>query len=142
MAEFVRCKRCRLTLISNQELECVTTCHGNTNVAEDHPCCLDKSVIYIKEEEMPNWIENLVQLVSISSFEILKPLFFINSFFFQANWTKGKIICPSASCAARLGSFDFCSGQKCECQQFVLPPVRLVSSKVDKLKLDTRPAVN
>ena len=91
MAEFVRCKRCRLTLISNQELECVTTCHGNTNVAEDHPCYLDKSVIYIKEEEMPNWIENLVQLVSISSFEILKPLCFINSFFFRRIGLKGKL---------------------------------------------------
>ena len=64
MAEFVRCKRCRLILIPNEEFKCVTTCHGNTNIAEDDPCGLDKSVIYIKEEEMPNWIENLVQSVS------------------------------------------------------------------------------
>ena len=50
-------------------------------------------------------------------------------------------MCPSESCAARLGSFDFYAGQKCECQEFVLPPIRLVSSKVDRLKVDPKQAV-
>jgi len=64
MAELLRCKRCRLTLISNEEFACVTSCHGSTKISEDEPCLLDRSVIYIKEEEMPSWIGTLVETVS------------------------------------------------------------------------------
>ena len=62
------------------------------------------------------------------STSFIKYLVFWN---WQSGWTKGKISCPSASCSARIGSFDFCSGIKCRCFEFVLPPIRLVASKVD-----------
>ena len=65
MEEIVRCKRCRFTLISNDEKECVTNSHGTLNFKSDEECILDKSILYIQEERMPTWLESLVQSVSV-----------------------------------------------------------------------------
>ena len=63
MSEHVRCRKCRTTLICHDEKDCITTCHGsNEDVNSD--CLLDKSIVYIKDEKMPAWLETLVQNVS------------------------------------------------------------------------------
>lgn len=38
-------------------------------------------------------------------------------------------MCPK--CNGRLGSFDFVSGTKCPCGQYVLPAVHVVNGKID-----------
>ncbi|KAI9559925.1 hypothetical protein GHT06_013932 [Daphnia sinensis] len=113
MSEFyVRCRKCRSKLIAPDEKDCITTCHGSGSSPRvgDEQCFIEKSILYLKDEQLPKWLETLVQ---------------------NSSWTKGKIVCPS--CDARLGTFDFLSGQKCQCQHYVLPSVRLTSSKVDML---------
>lgn len=135
MSAHVRCRKCRTTLISNEEKDCIITCHGAFSFDIDSVCLLEKTLVYVKDERLPQWLETLVQSVSrLSMFHISVLCYYwiCVNYNFQSSWTKGKIICPS--CEARLGSFDFLSGQKCQCNQFVLPPVRLTSSKVDLIK--------
>lgn len=44
---------------------------------------------------------------------------------------EGKLVCPNARCAARLGSFNW-SGTQCSCGSWVVPAVQVVGSKVDR----------
>lgn len=65
MSEHVRCRKCRTTLISRQEKDCITTCHGPVSPEDVHSqCFMDNSIVYVKDEKMPAWLETLVQNVS------------------------------------------------------------------------------
>lgn len=64
MSDQVRCRKCRTVLISVEENDCMTNCHGTSESVEESKCYLDKSILYVKDEKMPSWLETLVQLVS------------------------------------------------------------------------------
>lgn len=140
MSGYIRCKKCRETLISLDEKESITNSHGSVSSTEEEgrqvECMLDKTIIYLQEDKMPQWLEILVQSVSfiLMSYKSHLKHFLIDNLL-QSNWTKGKIVCPGTSCSARLGTFDFLSGQKCHCEGAILPPLRLTASKVDHLNV-------
>lgn len=65
MTEYVRCKKCRSTLVTQKENKCLSNCHGLDLTSEnDAACYIDKSILYIRDEQMPNWLDTLVQTVS------------------------------------------------------------------------------
>lgn len=69
MTEYVRCKKCRSTLVSKEENKCLSNCHGLDEAsADDTPCFIDKSIVYIRDEQMPNWLDTLVQNASLNFF--------------------------------------------------------------------------
>ncbi|XP_039282347.1 E3 ubiquitin-protein ligase RNF180-like [Nilaparvata lugens] len=109
----LKCKKCRNVLTEDFKKGPLSA-HGllldTENVREANKHCLKKSpeVFYFVENCMPRWIRERVD---------------------DANWLKGKLTC--AQCSAKLGSFDFVHGSKCDCDAFVLPPVHLIRSKVD-----------
>lgn len=44
---------------------------------------------------------------------------------------KGKLCCPK--CQGRIGSFDLPARKLCPCEQFMLPAVHVLCSRVDKI---------
>lgn len=113
----IQCKVCRQIILN--EIECnslLLSAHNEPlqNSSPEDYCesLLTLNSIYLNEEHLPAWLLSLIE---------------------HENWAKGKINC--SSCKGRIGSFDFLSGLKCDCNKFVLPPVHLVKSKIDLIKL-------
>ncbi|XP_075222367.1 E3 ubiquitin-protein ligase RNF180-like [Lycorma delicatula] len=109
----LKCRKCRNYL--NQDCkDCVVSVHSEpmnkSNIKTSGGTCSQilSDVFFIKDNSMPKWVIDSVN---------------------EAGWLKGKLSCPH--CTARLGSFDFVSGTKCACNNFVLPPVHFVKSKID-----------
>ncbi|NP_001136164.1 uncharacterized protein LOC100217359 [Nasonia vitripennis] len=107
----IKCKRCR-TMLFTEEASPSLTAHGqaigvgarNTRCNSDVP----EDCLFLAEDSMPDWIHEVVD---------------------RENWTKGKLHCPL--CHARIGSFDFVSSKKCNCGEYVPPPIRITYSKID-----------
>jgi hypothetical protein len=55
-----------MKLILPEEKDCITTSHGSVTSQEEEnsECSLDKSILYVKDDKLPAWIESLVQTVS------------------------------------------------------------------------------
>ncbi|KAK9509348.1 hypothetical protein O3M35_006686 [Rhynocoris fuscipes] len=110
----LKCKKCRNVLLNTEETPLLSghnaQVDGNffSRHIESGECLENENSVYLQEEGLPKWIEELVN---------------------QAGWLKGKLVCPK--CALRLGSFNFISGRKCTCDKYVLPPVHIIKSKVD-----------
>jgi hypothetical protein len=70
----VRCRKCRTKLILPEEKDCLTTCHGpsDSQGKDNSECLLDKSILYVKDEKLPVWLETLVQTVSRTLNNILQ----------------------------------------------------------------------
>jgi len=108
----LKCKKCRSILVDHNK-NCILNSHCepiSTPQPRSNQPCRDKllETYYLEELELPDWIYSPVT---------------------RGNWQKGKLNCPS--CDSRVGSFDFISGTKCCCDQFLVPPIRIVRSKVD-----------
>ena len=106
----IKCKMCRNILIE-LSTKYVLDGHSKIFIKRDISNCdtqVLRNELYINEENLNEWINHEIEI---------------------AEWTKGKLKCPK--CTARVGSFDFVTGQKCLCHQYVLPPVHFVNSKVD-----------
>lgn len=86
---------------------------NNTNGEGNCESVNSNNLIYLNEVRLPNWIKNVVD---------------------EHQWSKGKLNCKN--CLGRIGSFDYISGKKCDCSIFVLPPVRLIKSKIDLVERD------
>lgn len=104
----VKCKHCR-KLLFNDRLQLLTAhCEvkNNTNAG----CDLNdrESCSYLSSDNMPDWIELIIA---------------------KEAWTKGRLHCPE--CNNRIGAFNFVNEFKCNCGQFITPPIRLINSKVD-----------
>ncbi|XP_043484308.1 E3 ubiquitin-protein ligase RNF180-like [Leptopilina heterotoma] len=107
----VKCKRCR-TVIFTEEATPLLSAHGAAeNNSENLQCSANESenCLYISTETVPDWIRDCIN----------KEL-----------WTKGKINC--LNCKSRLGSFNFVNEIKCDCGECLLPPIRIIRSKVDR----------
>ncbi|KAB0796874.1 hypothetical protein PPYR_10935 [Photinus pyralis] len=110
----IKCKRCRNSILGNGECATLINAHGVKGSNEPQSCSsiLEENLFYIDEEQLPDWIHSIVV---------------------DAHWSKGKLNCPH--CKARIGSFDFVSGVKCACDEYILPPVHIINSKVDIIRL-------
>ncbi|XP_020999945.1 E3 ubiquitin-protein ligase RNF180-like [Parasteatoda tepidariorum] len=103
-----KCRKCRHLLFLEEQ---ISNCHNEPlfPLTNDNQSCNPRSnVWYLREESFPDWVKEQVN---------------------DGNWMKGKIFCPFCKC--RLGSFDFVSGNKCTCETHVLPPLHVVSCKLD-----------
>lgn len=103
-----RCRKCRTTLFTSAD---VVSAHGEPrrgHVVSSCPVDKTSTVWYIRDDEMVDWMKEQVT---------------------SGEWIKGKLYCPS--CNARLGSYDFVTGAKCACSEFVLPPIHVSKCRVD-----------
>ncbi|XP_012266695.2 E3 ubiquitin-protein ligase RNF180-like [Athalia rosae] len=108
----VKCKRCRKVLFT-EEATPLLTAHSEIRSGPTHFRCgtgAPEYCLYISEENIPDWIRDAVD---------------------KEYWIKGKIHCPH--CHSRLGSFDFVSQTKCDCGEYLPPPIRIIHCKVDRL---------
>ncbi|XP_026481202.1 E3 ubiquitin-protein ligase RNF180-like [Ctenocephalides felis] len=104
----MKCRKCRAVLYEN---EFVFDGHGakiNKNSESNCKTALDRFCFH--EENLPSWMLSAIE---------------------TSQWTKGKINCPK--CGIKIGSFDFVSGNKCECAEYVIPPIYVIKSKTDIL---------
>lgn len=104
----IKCRKCRHLIFDDKQ---VCNSHGDSlSFTDNSPemCNPIANVWYIREDLIPTWLKQQVD---------------------DADWTKGKIFCPTCKC--RIGSFDFVSGSKCQCGSHVLPSLHLVISKLD-----------
>lgn len=105
-AGVIKCHKCRHVLV--KDLLIVV----NRSAICDPLKCSSynlNSFVYLSDDKLPDWIKSKVE---------------------EEQWTKGKITCEQ--CRSKVGSFDYVSGRKCECQESILPPVHLVGSQVDR----------
>lgn len=103
-----RCRKCRLALFTSAN---IVSSHGEPwtgHVSFICPLSKADTVWYVREQDLPEWMLDQINC---------------------GDWVKGKLYCPT--CSARLGSFDFVTGAKCDCGEFVLPPIHLSKSRID-----------
>ncbi|XP_076247120.1 E3 ubiquitin-protein ligase RNF180-like isoform X2 [Calliopsis andreniformis] len=108
----VKCKHCRKDLF-NEVSTWLLTSHGEIKKSlMDVGCGVHdlESCSYLPADNIPEWIECIIN---------------------QESWTKGRLHCPH--CNNRIGSFNFVNELKCDCGQFITPPIRITNSKVDIL---------
>ncbi|CAG0918380.1 unnamed protein product [Notodromas monacha] len=109
----IKCRKCRHVLGSGIGIDSsFLSSHGAEIKFEDRlkSSCSDdirESNLYFAEEAVPDWVRD----------EIAK-----------SNWTRGKLNCK---CGARVGSFDYVTLPRCECQESNTPPAHFILSKVD-----------
>ncbi|GFY48119.1 uncharacterized protein TNIN_238971 [Trichonephila inaurata madagascariensis] len=103
-----KCRKCRKVLFSEKE---ACNSHGEYLSSDETKLemCSSPDVYYLKEETFPLWMKDQVA---------------------EGNWMKGKLFCPV--CNYRIGSFNFVCGSKCHCGLCVLPPLHVVSHKLDR----------
>lgn len=111
----VKCRQCRMVILNSTDWnKLVVNSHklplGETS--EECSIALNQNYVFLNEDSVPSWILEKIQ---------------------EANWSKGRINCNN--CGARIGSFNFISGTQCQCYDYVLPPVHLIKSKLDILKV-------
>ncbi|XP_062604043.1 E3 ubiquitin-protein ligase RNF180-like [Saccostrea cucullata] len=102
-----RCRKCRCCLFTE---ECVITEHGKKDEVCPAACVTTQWFVSSESENTPQWIYQTIN---------------------QGFWSKGKLYCPK--CKGRIGSFDFTSGNKCYCEQFLLPPIHVLCCRVDQI---------
>ncbi|XP_014664303.1 PREDICTED: E3 ubiquitin-protein ligase RNF180-like [Priapulus caudatus] len=106
-----KCRRCRQMLCLSS---CIVDSHGEL-AKEVSSCALDTSnpdplagLLFLDSDKLPEWLTAQID---------------------EGEWSKGRIHCPK--CRARIGLFDFITGSKCGCLQYVLPGIQINKSKVD-----------
>ncbi|UXI18979.1 hypothetical protein NH340_JMT04922 [Sarcoptes scabiei] len=105
-----QCKKCRKTLFTANE---IVDCHDQpldkVNTSTNSQCYYD-DILFIGENKINEWISKQIN---------------------SENWIKGRLVCPTDKCLARLGSFNFVNGETCRCGQHQLPSIRISRSRVD-----------
>ena len=106
----VKCKHCRKDLFNKEPIHLLTSHSEAKTNSMDVGCEANSSdsCLYMLEDNVPEWIQNIIN---------------------RESWTKGRLHCPH--CNNRIGSFNFVKELKCDCGEFIAPPIRLTSSKVD-----------
>lgn len=108
----IKCRQCR-SILTKRASHTLLNAHNErysneTDAASHCPTVYGRTEVYLGEEELESWIQEAVE---------------------KSEWTKGKLKC--LKCQSNIGSFDFVTGQKCECRQFNQPSVHLIKSKID-----------
>lgn len=108
----IKCRQCRTILTKTSESTLLNAhneiCSADFDAKSNCPSVYSRSEIYLHEDGLEKWIQEEVE---------------------KSEWTKAKLKCTK--CQSNIGSFDFHSGQKCECRQFNQPSVHFIRSKVD-----------
>ncbi|XP_035740914.1 E3 ubiquitin-protein ligase RNF180-like [Vespa mandarinia] len=111
----VKCRHCRKNLFQNESFTLLTS-HNEDKSNIQHAGCDDNFIehfLYMSTENLPIWIQEIID---------------------QTSWTKGRLNCPF--CNNRLGSFNLIIDTKCNCGTCIVPPIRLIQSKLDILNLE------
>ncbi|KAL1122780.1 hypothetical protein AAG570_003107 [Ranatra chinensis] len=110
----LKCRKCRFPLLNSSKTPLLSV-HNEYVQSEvvlkpniENDCTRIKDEFFFQENGLPQWV---VQKLD------------------EANWLRGKLNCPK--CSARLGAFDFVTGQRCPCSKLVVPPIHIVKSKID-----------
>lgn len=108
----IKCRKCR-TVISNVASSKLMNAHSepfsiDLDAQHDCPTVSGRTELYIMEDAFDKWIQDEIE---------------------RSEWTKGKLKC--IKCSSNVGSFDFVTGQNCECRQYNQPSVHFIRSKVD-----------
>lgn len=109
----IKCRKCR-TVIINVAANNLQDAHSNkfsndlTQIESECPTVIARTEIYLNEDAFEPWIQEEIE---------------------KSEWTKGKLKC--IKCASNVGSFDFVTGQKCDCKEFNQPSVHFIKSKID-----------
>ncbi|CAH1119566.1 unnamed protein product [Phaedon cochleariae] len=112
----IKCKKCRNLLFNEDDSKRLLLNAHNLPVTTVPDICEtvnDENTLYLNEEHLPSWITLRIE---------------------AEKWSKGRINC--LHCDSRIGAFDFISGQKCSCRSNILPPVHIIKSKVDLIRLN------
>ncbi|XP_042873172.1 E3 ubiquitin-protein ligase RNF180-like isoform X2 [Penaeus japonicus] len=119
--ERVRCRKCRKVLFSTSNCKILDAHEKEIHASAGAEGCrassgcssvVEQSCLYLSEESYPDFVNEAVN---------------------ESSWTKGKILCPA--CQARIGSFNFVSGNHCACGSYLVPQVHLLKAKVDWIKV-------
>lgn len=108
--KIIKCRKCRVVLTQVQPsnlLNAHSEQHSNES-NEECPSISSHTEFYLNEDQLDQWIQQEIE---------------------KSDFTKGKLKC--FKCASNVGSFDFITGQKCECRSFTQPAVHLIRSKID-----------
>ena len=102
----IKCKKCRKNLI---RFDKIVNSHGDQPTSFNQSCNVDNW--YVKDDFLDSvpWIKTQID---------------------SSGWTKGKFICPH-KCGARLGSFNFIEGLRCNCTKFIVPSAHFIKKRVD-----------
>lgn len=109
----IKCRKCRTVILKVSE-ENLLDAHAErfardfAQIRSDCPSIVGQTEIYLNEDALESWIQDEIE---------------------KSEWTKGKLKC--IKCTANVGSFDFVTGQKCDCKQFSQPSVHIIRSKID-----------
>ncbi|KAK2587435.1 hypothetical protein KPH14_003145 [Odynerus spinipes] len=108
----IKCKHCCKNLFPNEDVTLLTS--HNTNKSDiEHTGCGPNFVehfVYMSTENVPTWIQEIID---------------------QTSWIKGRLNCPF--CNTRIGSFNLVVDTKCSCGTCIVPPIKLIQSKLDIL---------
>ncbi|XP_048763382.2 E3 ubiquitin-protein ligase RNF180-like [Ostrea edulis] len=105
-----RCRKCSYYLFTD---DCIITEHGQ----KDEVCpATVKSLatqwfLNYEDQSTPQWVSEVIREGFLG--------------------IKGKLCCPK--CQGRIGSFDLPARKLCPCEQFMLPAVHVLCSRVDKI---------
>lgn len=109
----IKCRKCR-TVVMKVLIDNLLDAHSDkfenylAQIRSDCPSIIGRTEIYLNEDALEQWIQDEIE---------------------KSEWTKGRLKC--IKCTANVGSFDFVTGQKCECKQFNQPSVHFIRSKID-----------
>lgn len=109
----IKCRKCRI-IITKVFADNLLDAHSDkfakdrAEIQSECPTIIGRTEIYLNEDALEKWIQDEIE---------------------RSEWTKGKLKC--IKCTANVGSFDFVTGQKCDCKQFNQPSVHFIRSKVD-----------
>lgn len=109
----IKCRQCRtiITKIASSHLSDAHTQPYSidpNDLKSNCPTVIGRTEVYLIEESLNQWIQDEIE---------------------KSNWTRGKLKCNK--CSSNVGSFDFITGQKCDCRQFNQPSVHFIKSKID-----------
>ncbi|NXW56334.1 RN180 ligase, partial [Eurystomus gularis] len=105
-ADVLRCWRCRKYIANSV---CLAKCHGREPSKTSQPSAAAQescNVWHVNLEAIPEWVKSVIE---------------------KAQWTIGKLHCPS--CEACLGGFNFVCNTKCSCGQ--LANIHFCKSRTD-----------
>lgn len=109
----IRCRQCRTVIMMKVLASNLLDAHSDNfsimfQCESKCPSVVARTEIYLNEDAVEPWIQEEIE---------------------KSEWTKGKLKC--IKCASNVGSFDFVTGQKCDCKLFNQPSVHFIKSKVD-----------
>lgn len=108
----IKCRKCRtiITKVASVKLLNAHSKQFSIDLDARNECASTsgRTEVYLMEEAFEQWLRDEIE---------------------QSEWTKGKLKCKK--CSSNVGSFDFVTGQKCDCRQFNQPPVHFIRSKID-----------